>query len=111
MWESEPSATNSNEGPWVEDDSTTAISDGQTLGGYTFCEFMEDSLHHPAWGYYSEGRVRFGEQAAWASSRAVATRRLAAVICRDESFESVWIRERRSIHIGHSCSMHLRWKG
>ncbi|KAL3899070.1 MAG: hypothetical protein SGPRY_012712 [Prymnesium sp.] len=22
---------------------------------------MEDSLHHPAWGYYSEGRVRFGE--------------------------------------------------
>eukprot|EP00965_Chrysotila_dentata_P095393 3153429-Pleurochrysis_carterae.AAC.1 len=21
---------------------------------------MEDSLHHPAWGYYAEGRVRFG---------------------------------------------------
>ena len=22
---------------------------------------MEDSLHHPAWGYYSDGRVAFGE--------------------------------------------------
>ena len=22
---------------------------------------MEDSLHHPAWGYYSDGRVEFGE--------------------------------------------------
>ena len=27
----------------------------------TYCEFMEDSLHHPAWGYYCDGRVAFGE--------------------------------------------------
>ena len=27
----------------------------------SWCEFMEDSLHHPAWGYYSDGRVAFGE--------------------------------------------------
>ena len=30
---------------------------------YTFCEFMEDSLHNLAWGYYSDGRVLFGESA------------------------------------------------
>ncbi|KAL1524807.1 hypothetical protein AB1Y20_019687 [Prymnesium parvum] len=30
---------------------------------YSFCAFMDDSLHHEAWGYYSEGRVRFGENA------------------------------------------------
>ena len=29
---------------------------------YSFCEYMEDALHHPAWGYYSDGRVRFGRQ-------------------------------------------------
>ena len=27
----------------------------------TWCEFMEDSLHHPEWGYYSAARVVFGE--------------------------------------------------
>lgn len=29
----------------------------------TWCEFQEDSLHHPEWGYYSDGRVVFGESA------------------------------------------------
>ena len=33
------------------------------LALYSFFEFMEDSLHHPAWGYYSDGRVQFGESA------------------------------------------------
>ena len=28
----------------------------------TWCDFHEDSLHHPAWGYYSDGRVEFGEE-------------------------------------------------
>ena len=28
----------------------------------TYCEFIEDSLHHPAWGYYCDGRVAFGEE-------------------------------------------------
>jgi len=28
---------------------------------YSFHDFMDDSLSHPAWGYYSDGRVRFGE--------------------------------------------------
>ena len=27
----------------------------------TWCEFMEDSLHHPEWGYYSAARVVFGD--------------------------------------------------
>ena len=27
----------------------------------TWCEFMEDSLHHPEWGYYTDGRIIFGE--------------------------------------------------
>ena len=27
----------------------------------TWCEFQEDSLHHPDWGYYSDGRVIFGD--------------------------------------------------
>ena len=27
----------------------------------SWCEFQEDSLHHPDWGYYSDGRVVFGE--------------------------------------------------
>ena len=29
----------------------------------SWCQFMEDSLHHPAWGYYCDGRVEFGEAA------------------------------------------------
>ena len=28
---------------------------------YSFHDFMDDSLSHPAWGYYSSGRVGFGE--------------------------------------------------
>ena len=28
---------------------------------HTFGDFMEDSLHHPIWGYYADGRVLFGE--------------------------------------------------
>ena len=28
----------------------------------TWREFHEDSLHHPAWGYYTDGRVAFGEE-------------------------------------------------
>ena len=40
-------------------------SHGAVAGcGFTFCEFMEASLHDPSWGYYAEGRVRFGEQAS-----------------------------------------------
>lgn len=27
---------------------------------YTFRQFMDDSLYHPDWGYYSNGRIRFG---------------------------------------------------
>ena len=30
----------------------------------SFEDFMEDSLHHPAWGYYTDGRVAFGESNA-----------------------------------------------
>ena len=30
----------------------------------SFEDFMEDSLHHPAWGYYTDGRVTFGESNA-----------------------------------------------
>ena len=28
----------------------------------TWREFHEDSLHHPTWGYYTDGRVAFGEE-------------------------------------------------
>jgi SAM-dependent MidA family methyltransferase len=27
----------------------------------SYAEFVDDALFHPAWGYYSRGRVRFGE--------------------------------------------------
>ena len=30
---------------------------------YSYHQFMDDSLHHPAWGYYTDGRIRFGESA------------------------------------------------
>ena len=29
----------------------------------SWCDFQEDSLHYPDWGYYSDGRVVFGENA------------------------------------------------
>ena len=29
---------------------------------YTFCDFMEDSMHDERWGYYTAGRVKFGEK-------------------------------------------------
>eukprot|EP00908_Phaeocystis_cordata_P004377 Transcript_14763.p1 GENE.Transcript_14763~~Transcript_14763.p1 ORF type:complete len:165 (-),score=39.48 Transcript_14763:176-670(-) len=28
---------------------------------YSFHAFMDDSLSHPVWGYYSSGRIEFGE--------------------------------------------------
>ncbi len=29
----------------------------------SWCDFQEDSLHYPDWGYYTDGRVVFGEDA------------------------------------------------
>jgi len=26
----------------------------------SFCDFVDDALFHPRWGYYSSGHVRFG---------------------------------------------------
>lgn len=37
---------------------------GPSVQFYTFREFMDDSLYHRAWGYYSNGRIRFGHSAS-----------------------------------------------
>lgn len=33
---------------------------GDSVEGLSFCDFVDDALFHPRWGYYSTGTVRFG---------------------------------------------------
>ena len=41
--------------------STAADDESAAVPFSSWCDFQEDSLHHPAWGYYCDGRVEFGE--------------------------------------------------